>query len=92
MVQAGVASNFWAAVQDCLVQFHNLQSDAAAGKVTSLWRRLPKGADGEKPSFDDMIYHAEPWYIACDLANSDLLLSEQYQAPYEALLKKNQLA
>ena len=33
---------FWAAVEDCLVTFHNVKRDAAAGMVTSLWPRLPK--------------------------------------------------
>jgi hypothetical protein len=84
MVQAGAASNFWAAVEDCLVQFHNLERDAAAEKVTSLWRRLPRG-EGPEPTFGDMIYHAEPWYIACNL-------TAQYESDYRSLLRQNDLA
>ena len=90
MVQAGVASNFWATVEDCLVQFHHLEREAAAEKVTALWRRLPK-SEGTDPSFDDMIYHAEPWYIACNLAGKELPLP-QYHSEYEGLLKLNELA
>ena len=90
MVQAGVASNFWAAVEDCLVEFHNLERDAAAEIVTRLWRRLPKG-EGTEQSFDDMIYHAEPWYIACNLAGNELPLI-QYQSSYESVLRQNELA
>jgi hypothetical protein len=90
MVSADLASSFWAVVQDCLVQFHGFQNDAASENVSSFRCRLPKG-DGQKPSFDDLIYHAEPFYIACDLAGEELPLS-QYQAAYETLLKKNQLA
>jgi hypothetical protein len=38
-----------------------------------------------------MIYHAEPWYIARDLAGQELPLA-QYQPAYEGLLKQNALA
>jgi hypothetical protein len=43
MVHAAMASNFWAAEEDFLVQFHNMERDAAAETVTGLWRRLPRG-------------------------------------------------
>jgi len=93
MVQAGIASNFWAAVEDCLVTFHHCERKAAAEKVTGLWRRLPKGpsAECEEPSLEDMIYHSEPWYIACNLAQEELSLTH-HQAAYESILKANQLA
>ena len=63
MVQIAAASHFWAAVQDCLVTFHQFEPREAAEKVTSLWRRLPSAANGS--DFSEMIYHAEPWQIAC---------------------------
>jgi hypothetical protein len=93
MVRATMASNFWAAVEDCLVQFHQMERDAAAETVTSLWRRLPRGpaSECEESSFEDMIYHAEPWYIACNLAGNELPL-DQNRSRYEAVLKDNQLA
>jgi hypothetical protein len=93
MVLAGNASSFWAAVEDCLVEFHELERDTAAEKVTGLWRRIPKaeGAGGEEPSFDDMIYHAEPWYIACNLADKELPLA-RYRLAYKTLLHRNDLA
>lgn len=91
MAHPSLVLRFWAVVEDCLVQFHHFERDTAAGKVTSYWRRLPRGAEGEAPSFDDMIYHAEPWYIACDLAGHELPLA-QYQPEYEGLLKLNALA
>jgi hypothetical protein len=88
MVHAAMASNFWAAVEDCLVQFHNMERDAAAETVTGLWCRLPRGAtpEGEESSFEDMIYHAEPWYIACNLVGEELPL-DQNRSRYEAVLK-----
>jgi hypothetical protein len=89
VVPIAFASNFWATVEQCLIIFHNLDHIKAAEKVTSLWRRLPHSAgreDGE-PSFDDMIYHGEPWYIACDLAGREIAL-EQYRPAYESLLRQ----
>jgi len=93
MVQAAIASNFWAAVEDCLVTFHHCERKAAAEKVTALRRRLPKdsSAECEELSIEDMIYHSEPWYIACNLAQKELSIS-QYQVAYESILKANQLA
>jgi len=88
---AGLAASFWAAVQDCLVEFHHLERGVAAAQVTSLWRRLPKGPSGDGPSFEDMIYHEEPWYIACNLAGTELPL-RQYQPACHDLLKRNGLA
>ena len=92
MVQAGLASNFWTAVEDCLLTFHDFERDAAADTVTGLRRRLPKGptVKCEKLSLEDMIYHSEPWYIACNLAQQELSLT-QFQESYESILKANQL-
>jgi hypothetical protein len=92
MVQAALATSFWAAVEDCLVTFHHLERDAAAEKVSGLRRKLPKGptVKCEKLSLEDMIYHSEPWYIACDLAQEELSLT-QHQEAYENVLKANQL-
>lgn len=90
MVPAAVAPHFWAAVEDCLVTFHHLQPCEAAEKVTSLWRRLPTSLDGSNPAFSEMIYHAEPWQIACNLANQDLPIAGHQEA-YRALLIRNGL-
>jgi hypothetical protein len=38
-----------------------------------------------------MIYHAEPWYIACNLAGEGLPVSP-YQSEYSDVLRQNQLA
>lgn len=90
MVSAAVAPHFWAAVEDCLVTFHQLKRCDAADKVTSLWRRLPAALDDSNPAFSDMIYHAEPWQIACNLAGSDLPVAG-HQPEYQALLLRNGL-
>lgn len=93
MVQASIASHFWTAVEDCLVEFHNFERGRAAETVTTLWRQLPKGPGGkcDEPSFEDIIYHAEPWYIACNLAQRDLPLN-QFKTQYRELMHRNELA
>jgi len=93
MVQASSASHFWSAVADCLVYFHHFERDKAAERVTSVWRQMPRGPEPNRneASFDDMIYHAEPWYIACNLAGRDLPVSEN-ELRYREILQSNQLA
>ena len=99
MIGANAAAEFWAAVQDCLVQFHNMPAKEAALKVTETWRRIsnvsipPSPSDalsGEVLIFEDMIYHEEPWYVACNIANTQKDLG-QYWMAYEQVLRNNHL-
>jgi len=91
MVSAAIAPHFWAAVEDCLVTFHRVQRCEAAEKVTNLWRRLPTAMSDADPALGDMIYHAEPWQVACNLADDDLPIA-QHQSAYQALLSRNGLS
>jgi len=93
MVQPNLTSRFWSVVEDCLVDFHHLERKLAAEKVTTLWTKLPGGPEpnGQQPSLDDIIYHAEPWYIACNLAGHELRISDN-ESGYREILRKNQLA
>jgi hypothetical protein len=84
------ALNFWAAVEDCLVTFHHFPRNQAAESVAGLLQRLPTTIDDGKSGLENMIYHAEPWQIACNLANEDLLVAEN-QPEYQALLARNGL-
>ena len=97
MVRARLAAKYWAAVEDCLVKFHCLQRCDAASTVMSFQKRLadiPLFQADSGPmttDFDDMIYHAEPWYIACNLADKEIPL-EQHWSAYEDILRRNHLA
>ncbi len=84
-----LAPHFWAAVEDCLVSFHRVNRGEAAQKVTSLWRQLPT-AEGANAAFSDIVYHAEPWRIGCNLAGRDLPISE-HQSAYQEILVRNGL-
>ena len=77
---------FWDVVAECLIVFHDLDETAAHKKTKELRRRL-KGLD--RP--DDMVmpsqlvYHEEPFYIACNLVNNQLDLIQHHEE-YKAIL------
>jgi hypothetical protein len=89
VVSVELASHFWTVVEECLIQFHDFERNRAAKEVAGLRHRLAQDAalDVGEPSFDDLIYHAEPWYIACDLAGDELPLDGHWLA-YESLLRQ----
>lgn len=91
MTTARLALSFWAVVEDCLVDFHEIDRPEAAKKVADLWRRLPAVEGDADESFSDIIYHTEPWQVACHLANSDLAMLE-YQSEYRELMARNGLS
>ncbi len=87
----GVAAEklaYWGAVEDCLVHFHQLSKPMAHGKTNALRRKLaslPTDIDA------DIIYHDEPFYVACDIAgmhdipDQERLLG-QSRAEYQSLM------
>jgi len=77
-----------------------MSPNKAQEMVTDLKKRLeslaapsPAGNDGTESqlSFNDMIYHAEPWDIACNLANNPIRVGPNSSA-YDRILQQNQLA
>jgi hypothetical protein len=80
---------FWSVVVACLKEFLALDPAQARNKADSLRSAVetpPEGISGE------LIYHNEPFYVACDLAGvhgprdqDDLL--ERNRARYHALLE-----
>jgi len=99
MTMRQLAPAFWAAVEDCLVEFHRFSRSMAAEKVIDFRQRLENisiPSTGERrgetgPALADMIYHAEPWYLACNLAGEEIALAPNRTA-YDEILVKNQLA
>jgi hypothetical protein len=76
--------SFWAAVRECLIHFHRVPPSEAAGKVSSLRQRLAEAPAG---SLSDMIYHAEPFDVACDLAGEPLDRTK-FAGEYEEILDR----
>ncbi len=56
---------YWVVVKKCLEKFHGVDAPAALEKAATLRSTIEAGGEG---SSGDMIYHAEPFYVACDLA------------------------
>ena len=93
MVQASTASHFWAVVGGCLVHVHGFERDAAAERAKAFWRQLPTSPNEKcnEPSFEDMIYRAELWHVACNPTRKCLPFN-QYQSEYRDVLRRNELA
>jgi hypothetical protein len=66
MIPHDEAEAFWAVTVDCLVEFHRLAPEEADARVASLRERLARS--GART----MVYHAEPFDVACDLAGVEL--------------------
>ena len=79
-----IKNAFWGAVEDCLVEIHGLQRAEAHQKREDLRQRI----ESPQPGLSSvLIYHAEPFYVACDLVEKEL---EPSQYPlYEAILERH---
>jgi hypothetical protein len=73
---------YWRIVQDCLTVLHHWSLPLAEAGIAQLRERL---AVREDPGFPVMIYHAEPFDVACDLAAQQLDYTAHREA-YEAIL------
>jgi hypothetical protein len=80
---------FWQAVEDCLVEFHSKSPRDATYEAAKLRRDL----ENSPPDIDgDIIYHSEPFYVACDIAGlhdpreQDRLLGNN-RVKYDSILK-----
>ncbi len=76
---------FWQVVSDCLLAFHGRTDEEQAMMEAMRLRVRIENAPGGIDS--DMIYHAEPFDLACDLAQRKLDLSEhreRYDRLYDA--------
>lgn len=82
MIDAKAIECFWQVVKACLMEFHSLSEPEAVEKSTALRRRIESAPTGMS---SDIFYHAEPFYVACDIVEKDLDLSEHWER-YSAML------
>lgn len=77
---------FWDTVRDSLIELHGLSSADAARRVLGLRQRL-----NDRPTDNtlDIIYHAEPFDVACNLAEHEIRW-EDHQAAYRAISDRHQ--
>ena len=88
-IDSKAKSRFWKVVEECLVKLHHLKPQEAQSKT----RGFRAAIESDKEKYGDMIYHDEPFYVACDLAdlvevpNQEQLLSKTREE-YSAILHK----
>ena len=82
---------FWDVVSECLMEFHGLNQAEAyenSAKLRGRLRKLSRPDDMLYPS--DMVYHEEPFYIACSLMERRLKLGDaEYSERYQAILNRH---
>ncbi len=76
---------FWAAVADCLAEFHGRKLSEAKLAVFELRARAENPPDGLD---SDLVYHAEPFDVACDLAGDRLDVAGR-SAKYGEILERH---
>jgi len=77
--------SYWAIVEECLVQFHGWSPEAAGQACSELRSKLDL-APADISS--EMIYHEEPYYVACRLAKADESVLASHHEKYAQILKK----
>lgn len=76
---------FWNVVRACLIDFHDFAETDADLRCSELRRKIEAPPPGLS---NDIFYHAEPFDVACDLADQKLDLSKYYPR-YERLLTQH---
>ncbi len=82
-VDPRVKDAFWGVVRDCLVQIHKVPPADADQKTTDLRNRIERPPPGINP---DMVYHDEPFDVACDIAGNKLDLAT-HRGQYDPILR-----
>ena len=81
MIDRKAADAFWQLVTACLMGFHGFSESEADRESLDLRRRIESPPVGLS---SDIFYHEEPFFVACDLAERDLDLSE-YRHQFDAI-------
>jgi hypothetical protein len=72
---------FWSVVEECLKVFHGLPEGEAHARAATLREKLAHSSRGRS---EDLIYHQEPFYVACDLMRRPLEVTP-YQVEYDRI-------
>jgi hypothetical protein len=84
MIPRDEAEAYWDVTRDSLIQFHRIAPEEAGRLVATLRERLARTGE---PMAEEMIYHDEPFYVACDLAGTELD-PFKFEAEYQRLLER----
>lgn len=85
MIDLQTKDAFWGVVEDCLVEIHKLAHVDAQARVSNLRNKVDQPPVGLS---SEIIYHDEPFDVACDLANKRLSLP-QHRNQYDAILQRH---
>jgi hypothetical protein len=77
--------SFWQVVADCLVEFHSLDPTSAQAQSDALRQGIAQSPPG---ICGDIIYHDEPFDVACDIAGKKLDLA-RYRGRYDLILQRH---
>ena len=81
------ADAFWKVVVGSLVEFHGLKHDDARKLIIGLKSRFKSVPPEKREGVSTFIYHEEPFYVACDLAQCELDISK-YSEAYDKILDR----
>lgn len=84
MINTAAKNSFWEVVKQCLMRFHGFPEHKAEKKMMELRERLEKPPVGMS---SEMVYHSEPYYVACNIAQKERDISEDREV-YEQILNK----
>jgi hypothetical protein len=87
MIDAAVKKEYWAIVRDCLVRFHAWRPIDATRKCAEVRGQNEQPDEGE---LGEIIYHDEPFNVACDIQGERLTLDETTRAKYRQILADHQ--
>lgn len=84
MIHVQAQDAFWGVVEDCLVEFHRVARAVAHQRTLDLRQRIEQPPAGMS---SEMVYHAEPFDVACDIACMKIDVS-QFRPQYDQILKQ----
>ena len=81
---------FWDVVVECLVEIHGRDFEKANQLVHSFRSNLRQTRKEVQGHAIILVYHEEPFYVACNLADNEQSRSE-FNAKYEKILERHGL-
>ncbi|HLG12397.1 MAG TPA: hypothetical protein VI876_11625 [Dehalococcoidia bacterium] len=73
---------FAEAVSQCLVVFHDFRSDSARERAKAYLARFAERTKGSP-----LIFHEEPFYLACKIARNELPLDDKFMPDYRKIME-----
>lgn len=83
-------SYYWKTTEDCLVEFHGFSPKSAIATTDGYRSRLDEAAEEAGAEWmEDLVFHQDPFNLACGLAGNDLPWDE-HGAAYRRIMERNE--